>query len=169
MRASAEPALRQSVVVGAFDRVESLRCCLDQLRADNIPADGLTLIAHEQRAPGAPVKAGEPAETTRTLAHEALLGGILETYLATWGGLALVTIPGIGPTVVAGGARAVVADRLSAALTGSSQGDPLRAGLLAALANGSWLLVAHGDDELLAAAEHSFRRCEAQRVERLEA
>ena len=169
MRAPLEPATRQAVVIGAFDRVEGLRCCLDALRADGVPADGLTLIAHEQHAPGSPARPGAHGEPSHALAHEALIGGVLQDYLAGWGGLALVSIPGFGPAVGAGGARTAVADRLAAALAGPREGDAPRAELLEALAAGSWLLVAHGDDELLAAAERCFARGEASRVERLEA
>ncbi len=166
MRAIAEPGTRQTVLVAVFDRVDALRRCLDAMRDTGIPADGLTIIAHEQRASGTP---GASAESGTALAHEALIGGILSGYLGSWGGLALVSIPTFGPMVVAGGGRAVVAERLTEALAGMPPADRPRAGLLAALASGSWLLVAHGDEQLLAAADRCLRRHEAVRVERLEA
>lgn len=164
MRASAEPTLRQDVVVAVFDRVDALRACLDAMRRRGVPAEGLTLIAHEQRASGAP---GDAAEASHPLAHEALIGGILGGYLAGWGGLALVSIPEFGPAVVAGGARAVIAERLAEALSGQASVDHVRAGLLAALQSGCWLLVAHGDAALLAEAEECLRTRAASRVERL--
>lgn len=164
MRAYAEPTTRQTVLVAVFDRVDALRRCLDAMRVAGIPAEGLTLIAHEQRASGKP---GASPETGAALAHEALIGGILADYLADWGGLALVSIPDFGPAVVAGGARAVVAERLAEALAGMPPGDRPRAGLLAALAAGSWLLVAHGDEPLLAAADRCLHLHDAVRVERL--
>lgn len=164
MRASAEPGIRQTVLIAAFDRVDALRGCLDAMRAAGIPAEGLTLLAHEQRAASKP---GSTIDPGATLAHEALIGGVLSDYLAAWGGLALVSIPGLGPTVVAGGARAVVAERLSEALAGTRPDDRARAALLAALGSGSWLLVAHGDEQLLAAADCCLHRHEAVRVERL--
>ena len=161
MRASMEPVLHQPVLVGVFDRVEGLKACLDALRAEGIPPEGLTLLAHEQKAPGTTATS---AESSTALAHQALIGGVLRDYLAPWGGLALISIPGFGPTVVAGGARAVVAEQLAAALTAPEEGDPLRLGVLDALTAGNWLLVAHGDDELLKAAERCFLRREAIRV-----
>lgn len=164
MRASAEPTLRQDVVVAVFDRVDALRACLDAMRRRGVPAEGLTLIAHEQLASGAP---GDATEAGHPLAHEALIGGILGGYLAGWGGLALVSIPDFGPAVVAGGARAVVAERLADALTAPAPVDHVRAALLAALRSGCWLLVAHGDAALLTEADACLRAHSASRVERL--
>lgn len=162
-------------VVATFSSMEYVDAALRQLAAEGIPIENMSIITQnlESRTDvHGFIATGDVAKTAAGWA--AWLGGIFGLLT----GVAFLIVPGVGPVLAAGSA----ATWLLAAVEGAGGGAALGALLGAAtgpfvkkqhipkyeqsLRAGKYLLIAHGDGDLVDRAQKLLNDSEAESVDR---
>lgn len=160
-----QPALRAGLIAIPKD-AEELAATLHDLYAMGLKPDAISVIGKQEDTPHARAEAakGLAARIESGPMHE-LVGTTLGAALGLLGGAAALTLPGVGPAILAGGAAAVVLEGLSATALGASLGAAVAAVLdidaaarheelfLRELEAGRWILLVTGTPDALRRAE----------------
>jgi hypothetical protein len=146
------------------------------LRAAGLPANAITVLG---RHPGDEDDVAALARSVEPGTVNAVLGAVVGGALGLLGGIAALSLPGVGPAIVAGGTLAVAAEGTAAAVLGAEIGTTVtrRADLATVahhealfhreLAAGRWIVVVAGEPSELDRAGECLAAYQLDLLERI--
>jgi hypothetical protein len=158
--------MSENCVVGIYESFGKAKDAVQVLEGSTFPSSQISLATHsvgDDLTSKKAVQYGDESETGA--AAGAGIGGLVGVLLAA----PLLTIPGIGPLLVAGPlAAAGLTGAVVGGLLGSMQGWGVHTDHIAEyeeqLRQGKFLVVAHGDPEQVALAESLLDQTDAEAV-----
>lgn len=112
--------------LGVFARRADAESAVANLQAEDFPLDKLSVIAKDRSLPdeikGVEVKEQADQPTEDVTAAGAVAGGTLGTIAGLLVGLGTLTIPGVGPILLAGAAASALATTLAGGAIGATTG-----------------------------------------------